>query len=99
MIVVNEKFVLLNISGSGRNVTTTYAVPVVMEETGEPLKDIRMSAAGDVCGFAVTGDGYVWSWGNGGWGGSTGQSKSGLTHYGALRVCSGEYETISGDWF
>lgn len=84
-------------NGSGRNVTTTYAVPVVMEETGEPLKDIRMSAAGDVCGFAVTGDGYVWSWGNGGWGGSTGQSKSGLTHYGALRVCSGEYETISGE--
>lgn len=84
-------------NGSGRNVTTTYAVPVVMEETGEPLKDIRMSAAGDVCGFAVTGDGYVWSWGQGGWGGSTGQSKNGLSHYGALRVCSGEYETISGE--
>lgn len=84
-------------NGSGSNVTTTYAVPVVMEETGEPLKDIRMSAAGDVCGFAVTGDGYVWSWGNGGWGGSTGQSKNGLNHYGALRVCSGEYETISGE--
>lgn len=74
-----------------------YAVPVLKEEDGTPLTDIRMSAAGDVCGFAVTGDGYVWSWGNGGWGGSTGQQKQGLTHYSALKVSSGEYSTISGE--
>lgn len=84
-------------NGSGKVTTTTYATPVVKEEDGTPLTDIRMSAAGDVCGFAVTGDGYVWSWGNGGWGGSTGQEKQGLTHYGALRVSSGEYKTISGE--
>lgn len=84
-------------NGGGKVTTTTYATPVVKEEDGTPLTDIRMSAAGDVCGFAVTGDGYVWSWGNGGWGGSTGQQKQGLTHYGALRVSSGEYGTISGE--
>ena len=79
--------------------TSTVAVPVLKDEDGTPLTDIRMSAAGDVCGFAVTGDGYVWSWGNGGWGGSTGQNKNGLTHYNALKVSSGEYEKISGEKF
>ncbi|HOI26133.1 MAG TPA: hypothetical protein PKZ15_01595, partial [Paludibacteraceae bacterium] len=77
--------------------TVTYAVPVLKADDGTPLTDIRMSAAGDVCGFAVTGDGYVWSWGNGGWGGSTGVSQSGLTHYNAMKVSSGEYQTISNE--
>lgn len=84
-------------NGGGSPAAVTYAIPVVKEEDGTPLTDIRMSAAGDVCGFAVTGDGYVWSWGNGGWGGSTGQQKEGLTHYGALKVDAGEYKTISGE--
>lgn len=75
----------------------TYAAQVLKEEDDEPLTDIRMSAAGDVCGFAVTGDGFVWSWGNGGWGGSTGVSQSGATHYTARKVSSGEYKTISGE--
>ncbi|MBR4712181.1 MAG: hypothetical protein IKP27_00700, partial [Paludibacteraceae bacterium] len=77
--------------------TSTVAVPVLKAEDKTPLTDIRMSAAGDVCGFAVTGDGYVWSWGNGGWGGSTGQQRVGLTHYNAMKVASGEYKTISGE--
>ena len=75
----------------------TYAVQVLKDEDDTPLTDIRMSAAGDVCGFAVTGDGYVWSWGNGGWGGSTGISKEGANHAEAMKVCSGEYKTISGE--
>ncbi|MCQ2218801.1 MAG: T9SS type B sorting domain-containing protein [Paludibacteraceae bacterium] len=73
----------------------TVATPVLKEEDGEPLTDIRMSAAGDVCGFAVTGDGFVWSWGNGGWGGSTGVAQTGATHPQARKVSSGEYKTIS----
>lgn len=73
----------------------TVATPVLKEEDGEPLTDIRMSAAGDVCGFAVTGDGYVWSWGNGGWGGSTGVAQTGANHPTARKVSSGEYKTIS----
>ncbi|MBP5481906.1 MAG: hypothetical protein J6Y22_09165, partial [Paludibacteraceae bacterium] len=79
------------------NATSTVAVPVLKADDNTPLTDIRMSAAGDVCGFAVTGDGYVWSWGNGGWGGSTGQQRQGLTHYNAMKVASGEYKTISGE--
>ncbi len=84
--------------GFNSDKTVTYAVPVLNAETEEPLTDIRMSAAADVAGFAVTGDGYVWSWGNGGWGGSTGNSQIGLTHYLAMKVCSGQYgEEISGE--
>ncbi len=75
----------------------TYASPVTKEEDDEPLTDIRMSAAGDVCGFAVTGDGFVWSWGNGGWGGSTGVAQTGANHPKARKVSSGEYKTISGE--
>ncbi len=77
----------------------TYATPVLKDEDGEPLTDIRMSAAGDVCGFAVTGDGYVWSWGNGGWGGSTGIQQAGKNHDNAIRVSSGEYEKYSKEPF
>lgn len=83
-------------NGNGKN-TVTYAAPVLNFDDDTPLTDIRMSAAADVAGYAVTGDGYVWSWGNGGWGGCTGMSTEGLTHYTAKKVCSGEYETISGE--
>lgn len=66
-------------------------------EDGEQLMDIRMSAAADVAGYAVTGDGYVWAWGNGGWGNCTGQKKTG-THTRALKVLSGQYgEKVSGE--
>lgn len=75
----------------------TYATPVLKEEDEEELTDIRMSAAGDVCGFAVTGDGFVWSWGNGGWGGSTGVAQTGANHPMARKVSSGEYKSISGE--
>ncbi len=81
-----------------REATVTFAVPVLNDETGEILTDIRMSAAADVAGFAVTGDGYVWSWGNGGWGGSTGQAQEGANHMNARKVSSGQYgEEISGE--
>ena len=75
----------------------TYAVQVLKNEDDTPLINVKMSAAGDVCGFAVTADGYVWSWGNGGWGGSTGVSGNGLTHAKAIQVCAGEYQTISNE--
>jgi alpha-tubulin suppressor-like RCC1 family protein len=80
-----------------KQAAVTYATPVLKEEDKEELTDIRMSAAGDVCGFAVTGDGFVWSWGNGGWGGSTGVAQTGANHPMARKVSSGEYKSISGE--
>nr|MCR5498695.1 hypothetical protein [Paludibacteraceae bacterium] len=75
---------------------TTYAGLVLRDDDGTPLSDIRMSAAGDVAGYAVTGDGFVWAWGNAGWGGCTGTSAQ-TTHARARRVISGEYKTISNE--
>ncbi len=72
-----------------------YAVPVLKAEDATPLENIRMSAAGDVCGFAVTNDGFVWGWGNA-WGGSAGiapDQGSGR----AKKVSSGDYKAISGE--
>ena len=77
--------------GAISNVT----VPVIKED-GTPLDDIRMSAAADQAGFAVTGDGYLWGWGQGGWGGLAGTGLSMNYNY-AKRVISGEYKTISGE--
>lgn len=74
----------------------TKAAQVLKADDEEPLTDIRMSAAGDVCGFAVTGDGYVWSWGGGGWGGCTGIGST-ANHNMAKKVVAGEYKTISGE--
>lgn len=72
---------------------SNVAVPVVTED-GTPLDDIRMSAAADKGGYAVTGDGYVWSWGDGGWGGLTGIGST-MSHNYAKKVVSGEYKSIS----
>ncbi len=70
-------------------------VPVVKED-GTPLDDIRMSAAADQGGYAVTGDGYLWGWGNAGWGGLTGSGTSTPHNY-AKKIISGEYKTISNE--
>ena len=84
------------VNGSGGTeveALSNVAVPVVTED-GTPLDDIRMSAAADKGGYAVTGDGYVWSWGDGGWGGLTGIGST-MGHNYAKKVVSGEYKTIS----
>lgn len=63
-----------------------------------PLTNVRMAAAADVAGFAVTGDGLVYGWGNT-WGGVNGFSKPGTTTQYAHQVVSGAYQDISGEQF
>ena len=83
------------------NTDCYYAAPVMIgdasDKTGErPLTNVRMAAAADVAGFAVTGDGLVYGWGNC-WGGVNGDSKTGRTTQYAHQVISGAYKDISGE--
>jgi len=52
-----------NGSSNNKNINENYATKV-QKDDGTPLTNIKMSAAGDQCGFAVTGDGFVWGWGD-----------------------------------
>ncbi|MBC7390891.1 MAG: hypothetical protein H7329_16910, partial [Opitutaceae bacterium] len=52
------------------------------------LGNIQAIAAGDVAGYAIDLDGYVWAWGNGGYGGVTGQGTTN-THSDPRRVLKG----------
>ncbi|MFN3402508.1 MAG: gliding motility-associated C-terminal domain-containing protein [Cytophagaceae bacterium] len=63
---------------------------------GTVLDNIRIISAGDVMCFALDANGFVWAWGNGGWGDLTGVGVSGLTHSNPLRVVAGEWATTPG---
>jgi gliding motility-associated-like protein len=69
-------------------------------DVGEPLSGIKMSAASDGAGYAVTEDGFVWSWGNDGWGCQTATQleypRSSGNKY-ANKVVSGMYKKISNE--
>lgn len=74
-----------------------YAIPVLEAETGEPLSNIRMSGLADKSGFAVqAGTGFVYSWGDGGWGGQTGQGVT-MESVNAAKVIAGQYGEKSGE--
>ncbi|MFW5851254.1 MAG: RCC1 domain-containing protein, partial [Bacteroidota bacterium] len=76
--------------------TSTFAAPV-LDEDGNELNTIKMSGIMDVGGFAVDGvTGYVYGWGNGGWGCSNGLPNNQTTTF-ASKVEAGEYQTISGE--
>ena len=51
---------------------SSYALPVRLT-SGPTLSNITSISAGDVFMMALDTDGYIWSWGNGAWGGCTGQ--------------------------
>ena len=58
----------------------SYARPV-KNANGTDLNNIKAIAIGDVLGMALDVNGYVWTWGNAGWNGSTGwgnQNTSGV---------------------
>lgn len=59
------------------------------------LRNIREIAAGDVAGFALDINGYVWAWGNGGWGGITGQGIA-VPHSDPRRVLRGAVTSGAG---
>ncbi|HPH15825.1 MAG TPA: hypothetical protein PK029_01545, partial [Bacteroidales bacterium] len=83
----------------GRPATNTDVFMPVLKQDGTPLSNIKMVSAGDSHGIAVDATtGYVWSWGNDGWGCLTGTTFPNPSTQGnrASRVVSGEYKTISG---
>ena len=61
----------------------------------EQLSNIRMAGMSDVSGFAVDVDGFVWSWGHGSYGCSTGRNQADWN--GARLVPSRDYKAISGE--
>lgn len=79
---------------NNKTINENYATKV-QKDDGTPLTNIKMSAAGDQCGFAVTGDGFVWGWGDA-WGGCSGQKGMSLK---ARKVNAGDYSKISGESF
>jgi alpha-tubulin suppressor-like RCC1 family protein len=87
---------------AGSDATCYYAAPVMIgdakdKSTGVPLTNVKMACASDGAGFAVTDDGNVYSWGNGGWGCQTAyQLMPGSTTY-AHKMVSGQYKTVSGE--
>jgi gliding motility-associated-like protein len=94
-----------NWNGRGAQATAldNYAAPVEIGDgtgkasSGEYLTNVRNAGVSDVGGFAVDGTtGYVYGWGNGGWGCSNGLANNNSNKY-AEKVISGEYKAISGE--
>ncbi|MFN6945568.1 MAG: T9SS type A sorting domain-containing protein [Cytophagaceae bacterium] len=83
----------------GRPIADQNLMMPVLKENGDPLDNIVFLAAGDVHGLAIDADGYVWAWGNNGWGCATlGAPPQGeITR--ATRVPAGAYQDVSGNPF
>ena len=89
--------------GGMENPTDSYAKPVEIEGTqgtssGKYLTNVRTTGIADGSSFAVDGTtGYVYGWGNNGWGCSAiGGKPEGAANKYAAKVLSGEYEQITG---
>lgn len=92
-----------DINGRG-GVVDEYAKPVEIAKneqgtisSGKFLENVRTTGICDVASYAVDGTtGYVYGWGDNGWGCSAiGSNPRGKLNY-AAKVASGEYESISG---
>ncbi|WMJ73885.1 gliding motility-associated C-terminal domain-containing protein [Cytophagaceae bacterium ABcell3] len=87
-----------NAAGTANNgnevANDNFARPVLMRN-GQPLRNIVSLNAGDVMCLALDADGFVWAWGNAGWGGNTGQGAT-ATHSDPRRVLAGEWGTAPG---
>lgn len=88
--------------GNGQASSFTAAPVEIGDGTGKKsskknLTNVRNCGIADVGAFAVDGTtGYVYGWGNGGWGCMNGLKNNNTSTY-AEKVISGEYETISGE--
>jgi len=81
-----------NANGTGNSrtlfqVQSSVAFPV-RKLDGSALDNIVAISAGAVFCLALDSDGYVWAWGNGGWGGCTGQGLT-ISHSDPRRVIKG----------
>ena len=91
-----------NAAGTANNGNETandnYARPV-LNKNGTPLTGIVSISAGDILCLALDATGYVWAWGNGGWGDCTGQGTGVGNHSDPRRVVAGEWGTTAGVGF
>ncbi|MGN6647482.1 MAG: gliding motility-associated C-terminal domain-containing protein, partial [Cytophaga sp.] len=81
---------------SGATVQDSYARPVYYA-TGGQMNNITQLQAGDVFGIALDVNGYVWSWGNGGWNNSTGNTTINYTGSDPRKVIAGTTTGASND--
>ncbi|WP_045465702.1 T9SS C-terminal target domain-containing protein [Sporocytophaga myxococcoides] len=72
-----------------------YARPVLKRD-GTPLDGIVSISAADVMCLALDATGYVWAWGNDGWGSMTGQGATVGNFSDPRRVVAGEWGTTAG---
>jgi len=84
-----------NPSSSG-TVQDSYARPVYYAN-GTQMNNITQLQAGDVFGIALDVNGYVWTWGNGGWNNSTGNTTVNYTGSDPRRVIAGFTTGASND--
>ena len=91
-----------NAAGTANSTNETandnYARPV-RNPDGTPLTGIVSISAGDILCLALDASGYVWAWGNGGWGDCTGQGAAVGNHSDPRRVVAGEWGTTAGAGF
>ncbi len=91
-----------NAAGTANNLNETandnYARPV-RNADGSPLTGIVSISAGDILCLALDATGYVWAWGNGGWGDCTGQGAAVGNHSDPRKVVAGEWGTTAGAGF
>ncbi|MFO7868277.1 MAG: hypothetical protein R6U95_03140, partial [Bacteroidales bacterium] len=80
--------------GDASEVIDAYARPVLYED-GSPMDNITTIASGDVFGSAIDTDGYIWSWGNGGWNDATGTGQGSTSI--PYRVLAGATTGASND--
>lgn len=82
-------------SGNELIISSSVAYPVILKDSSI-LSDIVDIAAGGVAALALDSKGYVWSWGNGGWGGVTGQGIT-MAHSDPRKVLRGEVKLSETD--
>jgi len=81
---------------SAATVQDSYARPVYYAN-GTPMNNITQIQAGDVFGIALDVNGYVWTWGNGGWNNSTGNTTVNYTGSDPRKVIAGFTTGASND--
>lgn len=81
---------------SGTTVQSSCAAPVYYTD-GTPLNNITEISAGDVFGIALDVNNYIWTWGNGGWNNSTGNTTINYTGSDPRRVIKGNTTGASND--
>ncbi|WP_293894416.1 gliding motility-associated C-terminal domain-containing protein [Sporocytophaga sp.] len=88
-----------NAAGTANNgaevANDNYARPVLKKD-GTPLDGVVSISAADVMCLAMDATGYVWAWGNDGWGSMTGQGATVGNFSDPRRVVAGEWGTTAG---